>query len=640
MKVGQQPDSGLLQRQKAQLKDLAHKDEAKATQLAREGVDDLFTASERQDSAVEHRQQGAELSQESQRLRRNGRDQSRRGLERLADGSDRVSESFTQTEEGLKGLAGSLDSAQTASESKAHGFETAQKGLDQQGLENDRQARDLGKLNGLQERAQKLDQKKAAQADRLETLQGKTAQNLEQQTDSLADFLIAGHEFSQGTAVKKEGFEQLGTAAHHSVNSEALNDSKVAKELTQQWASDDQGRHQDTSKDLLFSSLWQTIKAKSAALNADYHRDASVRDGQSAQALSAQAGELKARATGLLQNARMLEQSGQCHVAQGQQMQCNPFTYCAGLSLERQGHAEICEAQRLKGEAQGVRQEAHGLSVQAEELNARAEDARARGDDFEVKSHGSSARAGYLGQRSTEHREAAVVAGGVAAEAGDAAQEFAAASNAEKALAQEAQVSGEGLLNQGFAGQAEALQQQGEAGDKFRGELKKEEGLNKKSLSTTAQAQKTVAQDISFLGRQSRLLHKVGNSQTREVKAQGKVQSGIDEMLAGLDTSMTAQQAGFEATQLLTEARDLELEGLRLQNRGQKMLLQARPKLSESAKLSAQSFSKLSKADREEAEAEQLVEKGNQKIAAAGILREKAAAYTKLADSASSSSTS
>ena len=84
----------------------------------------------------------------------------------------------------------------------------------------------------------------------------------------------------------------------------------------------------------------------------------------------------------------------------------------------------------------------------------------------------------------------------------------------------------------------------------------------------------------------------------------------------------------------MSEARELELEGLRLQNRGQKMLLEARPKMAQAAKLSAESFDAFKKADKQDLEAHKLIEQGAQKLQAAEILREKAESYEKLAGKA------
>ena len=83
---------------------------------------------------------------------------------------------------------------------------------------------------------------------------------------------------------------------------------------------------------------------------------------------------------------------------------------------------------------------------------------------------------------------------------------------------------------------------------------------------------------------------------------------------------------------MLEQARDLELEGLRLQNSGQKMLLEARPKMADAARLSAESFDAYKKADNQEEQAERLIAQGTQKLAAADVLRRKAAAYESIAN--------
>jgi hypothetical protein len=270
--------------------------------------------------------------------------------------------------------------------------------------------------------------------------------------------------------------------------------------------------------------------------------------------------------------------------------------------------------------------------MQAEELRAKAEDSQARGEELEVKSHGSTTRSQLLDGRSKEHKSAAVEAGEDAEKAGFAADQYDAAAQKEKSVAGHLQAQGISKLEQGFVAQEEALQRQDQSGLALSGELTVESELTAQSQGTTGEAITTVAKEISFIGRGKSLLNKLRASQAREGEAQGKVRTGIDGIEAGLGSSQQAQQAGVEATKLLEQARELELEGLRLQNRGQKMLLEARPKLAGSARLSAESFDVANKAERQEEEAARLIEGGNQKIAAANILRDKAARYKKLAD--------
>ncbi len=61
------------------------------------------------------------------------------------------------------------------------------------------------------------------------------------------------------------------------------------------------------------------------------------------------------------------------------------------------------------------------------------------------------------------------------------------------------------------------------------------------------------------------------------------------------------------------------------------MMLEARPKMAAAARLSAESFDHLKQADSQETEAARLIEQGRQKLAAAEVLRDKAAAYRELA---------
>lgn len=631
MNVAQTGESNALGRHKQQLKDTAARDEARADQLRREGEKDLFTAGERQESAAESRQQAETLSKESQRLRRNGRDQSRRGLERLADGSDRTAEGFAGTEKGLSQLKGSLADLQTASEGKAQGVETAKEGLTEQAVENAVQERQLQKFSRINDKDARLDGDKAHQLSELDANVASREAGLERQSGQLDSFLIAGESFAQGNATKAEGFAHLQNSADHKVQAEGLGDARDGKKLAQNWAQADQARHEDTSSDLKFSSVWHSLKAHASALQAQHLQRLAEADNSSADGLSAQATALKTEAGTLLRQARCLEQSGQCHIAVGRQMQCCPWTYAQGVFLERQGCAEVAQAQKLKAEAGEKRAEGQRLAVEAEQLRVRAEDSQARGEEFEVKSHGDHSRASLLQTRSNEHAEQGDKAEAKAQRAGAQAEAFDQAARKELGTAQEFESAGLAKLNQGFHQQAEALGQQAEAGHGFSAELELESQATSQAQYTAGEAKGTIAAEFSLLGRAGRLLHKTGRSLGREAEAQAKVAEGIAGIETGLENSEVARERGVEATKMLEEARELELEGLRLQNRGQKMLLEARPKLAQSAKLSAEAFDASQAASTSEEEAARLIESGNQKLAAAGILRDKAARYRSIA---------
>lgn len=631
MNVAQTQDSSALFRQKQNLRDTASKDEARADQLTRDAAKDHFTADERAESAAENRQNAEALSKQSQKLRRNGREQSQRGLERLADGSDRISEAFVGTERGLEELKGSLGDLESASATKNQGLETAKEGLSEQATENAIQGAQLEQFGRLQEKDARLDLDKAHQSVALRGNVEQRERGLERQSSDLDSFLIAGESFAQGTATKAEGFEHLKSATGHTVEAEALGDARDAKKLTQSWAEADQVRHEDTSQDLQFSALWHSLKSKTAALQADHFQKMAAADNASAEGLSAQSSALKAQAGQLLQQARCLEQAGQSHIAIGRQLQCCPWTYCQGVALERQGCAEVAQARQMKAEASRLRTESQQLALQAEELRTRAEDAQARGEEFEVKSFGDATRSENLKARSHEHADKSEKAGKTAQKANAQAAALEQAAQTEKETAQEFQSQGLSRLNAGFVQQDEALGQQKQTGRSFGEELEIEADLTSQSRDTVGEAKDTIGRELSLLGRSGRLLHQVGRSHRREEQAQAKVAQGIDGLESGLATSETAQQRGVEATKMLEEARELELEGLRLQNRGQKMLLEARPKMVESARLSAESFDASLSAQRQEEEATRLIESGHQKLSAAAILRDKASNYRKIA---------
>lgn len=631
MNVVQTSEGGAVWRQKQLLRETANKDEARAQELSRSGIDDLYTSNDRSQAAEQNRSSAAELSKQANTSRRRGQRQNKRGLENLANGSDRTAEGFAKTEQGLAGLKSSLEGLQTASEQKTAGLETAKQGLSEQARENVVQGGTLQKFSHLQKQDAKLDGQKASQLFSLEENLSEREVSLQRQGQQLDSYLIAGETFAQGTEVKAKGYDKLHQATGHSVKAEALGDAREGQKLRQTWGEADQARHQESSSDLALSSLYQSLKAKAEQLNAAYHKRNSERDQLSADGLSAQACDLRTQSGAAAQRARVLEQSGQCHVTIGRQMQCFPWSYCQGVALERQGCAELAEAQRLKSQAKEMRQEAQSLAIQAETLRAKAEDSLARGEESETKSHGSMSRSELLEQRSVEHKESAAKSGETAERAEQAAVRLEVEAQREKSSAAGLRNRGVASLERGFLQQDEALARQDKSGAAFGAELVSEAELTAQSQATTQQALGTVAKDVSYIGRGNSLLNKLKASQAREGDAQDKLGRGIDGIESGVAASNVAHQQGVEAAQLLEQARDLELEGLKLQNRGQKMLLEARPKLAQAAKLSAESFDAASRAERQEEDAARLIESGNQKLAAAAVLREKAASYREIA---------
>lgn len=624
------PLSSIL-RAKQQLKDKASQEANRAQELKRSGVDDLFTSQERLNEAQEYKDEAASLKQESQRLARSGSAQKDRGLARLEQGSTKLSQGQEQEEQGLEELQHSLDDLKQASGDKEQGLSLAKDGLGQQATENLRQGESLVKFKQVNAESQELTEFKDVKLQAMQENLQQREQSLENQTSSLDSYLVAGDEFGQARGIKKSGYDTLQKASAHSVKAEGHQDASETQALKQNWAELDQKRNEDTSLDLKLSSIYQSLKAKAQKLEASYYQEDATKNLSAADRLDFEATELKAKADTARNQARCLERSGQCHIAIGRQMQCCPWTYCQGVQLERQGQAEVQEAQRLKVQAKDMRSSAQEKSLAAAELRAIGEDSQARFEGLEVESQGSSARASLLATRSDEHSDQADKEKEIAEQAAHEAGRYQSLAQKEGRKADRLQKKGASKLEQGLQAGQTALAQQGKAGSALASELQSESKLTESSQELASSTKATVASQLGVLGRGASLLYQIGKSQQQEGKAQDKIGAGLEQLRDGLERSQQAQDKGVEAARLIEEAKSLELEGLRLQNRGQKMLLAAEPKLAESAKLSSQSFSASSTAQRLEDEAAHFIELGGQKLKAAEVIREKAARLNELA---------
>lgn len=623
-----------LTQHKRRLADLAQKDRSRAQELEARGQGDLSEAQTKREASSENRQKGEQLGRESDRLRRNGREQSLRGLHRLADGSDRYAESFRQQEKGLGDLQSALTSIQAAGAIKSEATEKINSGLSEQVAHNQSQAGDLGQLEGSHQESAGLLEQKFSSADSLAQNVESRTQTLNSQTERVADFLLADSDFEQGAAVKSQAFDTMVQGVEHRVKAEGLNDAKSHQELKANWAEEDAARHDGSNKRLYFDSLFESLKAQTAKLNAAFHETAAQKGELKAGDLQSQASQMKAQAESCFQQARMLEHSGHQHIAVGRQMKCCPWTYCQGVALEQQGFAELARAQELKSQATQMRAQAQEKSVEAETARVKAEQAREVSLELEVKGHGSEVRSDILLDRSDAHGEEAEKAEqrAISSAAEVVRLEQAAKGEYEQARALRKQASTE--FRQGVAEQAKALGKQGQAVVGFKSSLASEAELQGEAKTEIGNLSTAVKTGRSFLGRSGSLVQKIRNSVDGERDSQGKVQSGIDEFKTGLGQSVESSAKAQEAADLLEQARELELEGLRLQNRGQKMLLEARPKMAQAAHLSAQSFDAYKLADKQEEQAETLIRQGNEKISAASILRDKAKAYQSLAETA------
>lgn len=596
-----------------------------------DAASDHAQAKDLNEAAGKNREDGQAKADESNRLRRNGREQSLRGLKNLADGSDRYAESFAGTEKGLSDLQTSLDGLKAAHQSKGEGLETINQGLTEQSAHNLVQSELLEQLQDTQAQDSALNPVKASQLGDLNANIEARKEGVGRQLEGFGDFLIAGGQFDDGSAVKREGFGHLGTAAEQTVKSEHLKDARDHKNVETTWAETDQKGHGKAGRRLYFDSIFHSLKSKADKLTASHLEAQASQTSQTAEGVASQGIALKAQAAAMLRNARHMEQCGQNHVVQGRQMQCCPFTYHQGRALEHQGHCEIAEAQRQKQAAQQLRAEGQAKAMEAEELRVQAEQTLAKGEEFEVEGHGSQVRSEILHERSQEHRADSIEAGQAADRSREAASQLDASARELQASASEQKTIGQGKISEGVSSQNSALEQQAATTEGLNGEFATEQKLSTAAKVKTGEAVVTVAKTRSFIRRSERLTAGLGASHTVEQSAQAKIQEGIGQVSSGLDSSKASNAQGKEATKLLEEARDLELEGLRLQNRGQKMMLEARPKMAAAARLSAESFDHKKTAESQEEEAAKLIEQGNQKLAAAEILRNKANGYREIA---------
>ena len=632
MQVNTAHRNDALTRHRERLRDAALEDRTRADQFTEQANSELARAEEKKTASSENRDKGENLKRESDRLRRNGREQSLRGLNRLADGSDRYSESFQKQETGLSDLQSSLDSIKQANDAKSGALQKIDGGLNEQSAHNAVQGETVGRLESSHREGRALTQQKGADAAALSENNDHRGSELNIQTERVADFILAGDNFEQGAATKKAGVRDLSSAVGHRVQSEAYSDVKSEAELKGTWSEQDAQRHQKADTRLFFDSLFESLRAKAADTNAAIHHRAAQKGEMNAEELQQMADGLKAHAESCMQNARTLECSGQHHIAVGQQMKCCPWTYCQGVALERQGYAEIARAQEMKQHAQSMRQEAQAKAVEAETSRVKAEQAREIGNEYQVEGHGSAVRSDILKERSENHGANAEKAIAQAEESKQKAEKMARAAADEMEQAAALNQSGKARFQEGMTEQRAALGEQVSAVTGFHQSVGTEDELQSGAGQYVSRVSQNLSSGRSVLGRNRALLEALRGSVSGEEGSQQKVQDGIDEFKTGRSQSVESTEKGRQAALLLEQARDLELEGLRLQNSGQKMLLEARPKMANAARLSAESFDAYKKADSQEEEAGRLIAQGTQKLAAAEILRQKAAAYDTIAD--------
>lgn len=611
----------------------AAEDRARADDLKKGGVEDLYDGQASLDGAADSRQKGQELKDESNRLRRYGREQSLRGLENLANGSDRYSESFSKQEKGLEDLQAGLNDVSQATDRKEGALGKINQGLAEQTAHNQSQTTDVSALSGFNSSLELLADQKAANAAKIQGTVTERDGLLNQQAEQMGDLLLAGQDFEQGTKSKQQAAQKLGQGVEARVKGESLDDGKTFHQLQQTWGEADAQRHEKADKHLSFSAMFESFKAEASKLNAKFHENAANKENARAEDLSAQAAQMKSCADTTFQRGRALEHAGQHHVAVGQQMKCCPWTYCQGVALERQGYCEIAEGQKLKAQGRQMRAQAHEKAMAAEEARVNAEQAREVSQEFQIKGHGQEVRSRHLQDRADNHEQRGQQAAESAGESAAKAAQFGEAADLEKKKANALQQDGLNQWSGGVASQRVALGKQNGALDAHNESLASESGESAKASEQVGQTSNALKAGRSLLslsrGRASGLADSINGEKT----SQAKVQDGINDYRSGLEQSTAGADKAKEAAEMLEEARGLELEGLRLQNRGQKMMLEARPKMANAAKLSAQSFDQFNKAQRQEQEGQKLIEQGNQKLAAAEILKQKAAGYEQLAKS-------
>lgn len=631
MQVSSGSHTSLLSTQKSQLKEQSRRDQEKAEQLENSGLGDFLEAEDRHQRADTARERGQELKNESNRLRRNGREQSLRGLHRIADASDKYAESFSGTESGLEELTTSTTALENAHQTKGEGLKILRSGLARQAQSNQSQGQILEGIahNNTQDLA--LDASKQSQAKALAQNVETRRDGLNSQSEKVADFLIAGDDYKQGAQTKNQGFASLNASVQHKVAADGLGDIANTAEVQKNFSEADQERHDKTSNKLQFASLWEGLKAKAASINSAYYQSIAASRDASAEVKDSQANSIEGQATALGHQGGLLIRAGQNHVAQGRQMQTCPCTYCPGVALEHQGHAEIQQGRHLKNLAKSMKTEAQNLKLEAEADRARAEMAGESASEQQITQRGSEVRSGILAQRAKEHKDSAVKAAKNADQSTSKAEGARQGAAEQSALAQELSQSGLERISDGTRAQYLALDQQRNSASEFSDEIGKDSQLTSSGQQVASNAAETLSQEQRLLRSSEVLVEQLGASHQSEAQAQAQIGSAIQQFRGGVDSSKEAQSNAELAASKLEEARGLELEGLRLQNRGQKMLLEARPKMANAARLSAESFDEFKTADSNEERAEQLISQGTQKLAAAAILREKAAAYKALA---------
>lgn len=634
MQVRTSQSNDALVRQKQRLQERAAQDRARAAELSESGAQDQTEAGRLEDAAVQNREKGEQLAQESKRLRRNGRRQSKRGLERLGQAATNFSDSFAKQESGLSDLKAATLALDAAAQSKSGALDKINSGLATQSEQNSAQ---LGHTDALKENttgsAELLQQKQTSASALSDNVQARGGE-LNNQTERVADFILAGDQFDQASATKAAGVNTMAQAIGHKVNGESLNDAKSHQELQQTWGEADASRHQGTERDLVFRSVYESVKSHAAKATAAFHESAAQKGDAKAGRLESQAAHMRAHADDVFAQAMNLQHCGHNHIVTGQRLQCCPWTYCQGVALERQGRAELAQAQQLKSQAQSMRADAQAKALEAETARVKAEQAREVSEEFSVQGHGHEVRSNILDERSEVHKQKAVDATEKAAQAESAAARLGEAARGEKDQAKNLHQQGVEQFSSGMTEQTTALKSQRQSVQGFNTSLSTEQDLHNQAKGETENVVGALSRGRSFLSGSRSLVNEFRQSLVQESQAQDEVRTGIADLESGVAESLTQTEKAKRAAALLEEARSLELEGLKLQNRGQKMLLAARPKMADAAKLSAQSFDAFRTAGNQEEQAEALINKGQQKIAAAEILKQKAQAYETLAQTA------
>ncbi len=633
MNLGTSYNLDSLGRHRATLREQSERDLARSELLKDEGEKAKDRSTEHSEAAADKRHTGETLAKESDRLRRNGREQSLRGLDRLERSQETLKESSSGFGDGLGKLKEATEQLSGSHQDKGEALGTIRRGLSQQDRSNanqDRQARGLGKvISRNSEQLQSRGESLTSLGNQLETQE--TSQSAQER--GLGDFLALREDFEAGSQAKRVGFGKVQDGGVQRVIAEGLEDAADGEKLQETWNSADSKRHDATSNRLLFNSLWESIKATTAAKQAEVQQGLAEQNNHTAAGLQAQARTLEEHSRHQLSRGRTLEYAGHNHVSIGRQMQMCPWTYCTGVALERQGHSEIAQAQNLKRQAQQTRNAAHQKSLQAEELKVKAEQASERGRDFEITERGSRTRSKLLKERADEHQSAGQTAAEKAAGARERGETYRQQSDLRKELGEALTNEGSALLTSGLETQNQSLQQQQQLKSEITSEFESEKETSEAITETVDSLREGLGKSRSFINRGRSLHRSLEKEHQKEARAQDRIQGGVADLQEGVESGIEATERAEEALKMLEEARELELEGLRLQNRGQRMLLASRPKMADAQRLSSESYDAFQGAHDDEEKAQALLLEGESKLAAAAILKDKAEKYRNLASS-------